>query len=1054
MMDADGENKKLRTRSKGTKVQVDSIAQELSAYKCSMAKKRKAEELISGVPVNKRKSLLMKPRHYSPSLECKEENEDRTGLQEEISVPENSSTPEESAPKSSEETPHSGEQENSSQRKDNYSSYQESMAKSLMKVGKLAKDAPSQRVGENLNDSGIQSLKTESDDTDECYMINSTEGKEKTVISDSKYCSSEENESNSEIMDNEWDSSSNFSEETSVKLHVTQKYIVECNQPNILEVPEIKKEEVEFGLCETLCNSETELRTSQESHPDPFEKRIQNPFPESEEDDNECLSETTDVSVELDKTKGNLSLLEQAIALQAEQGHVFHSTYKELDRFLLEHLAGERRQTKVIDIGGRQIYSNKHSPRPEKRETKCPIPGCDGTGHVTGLYPHHRSLSGCPHKVRVPLEILAMHENVLKCPTPGCTGRGHVNSNRNTHRSLSGCPIAAAEKLAMSQEKSQLDSPKAGQCHDQTHRVNLAKQPEVPQYNYRTSQSVTSSRATLAKEQEKFGKVPFDYASFDAQVFGKRTTAPAAQGRKTPQFLESKHFSNPVKFSNRLPSASAHTQSPCHANSYSYGQCSEDTHIAAAAAILNLSTRCREAAEILSNKPQSLSAKGAEIEVDENGTLDLSMKKNRSQDKVIPLTSSSTVLPTPSSSPFKTSSILVNAAFYQALCEQEGWDTPINYSKTHGRKEEEKEKDPVSSPENMEEKKYPGDVSIPSPKPKLHSRDLKKELITCPTPGCDGSGHVTGNYASHRSVSGCPLADKTLKSLMAANSQELKCPTPGCDGSGHVTGNYASHRSLSGCPRARKGGIKVTPTKEEKEDPELKCPVIGCDGQGHISGKYTSHRTASGCPLAAKRQKESPVNGSSLSWKLNKQELPHCPLPGCNGLGHVNNVFVTHRSLSGCPLNAQTIKKGKISEELMTIKLKASGGIESDEEIRHLDEEIKELNESNLKIEADMMKLQTQITSMESNLKTIEEENKLIEQNNESLLKELAGLSQALISSLADIQLPQMGPISEQNFEAYVNTLTDMYSNLERDYSPECKALLESIKQAVKGIHV
>lgn len=86
-----------------------------------------------------------------------------------------------------------------------------------------------------------------------------------------------------------------------------------------------------------------------------------------------------------------------------------------------------------------------------------------------------------------------------------------------------------------------------------------------------------------------------------------------------------------------------------------------------------------------------VACQGAEIEVDENGTLDLSMKKNRSQDKVMPLTSSSTALPTPSSSPFKASSILVNAAFYQALCEQEGWDTPINYSKTHGRKEEEKE---------------------------------------------------------------------------------------------------------------------------------------------------------------------------------------------------------------------------------------------------------------------------------------------------------------------------------------------------------------------------
>ncbi|XP_066481160.1 suppression of tumorigenicity 18 protein [Tiliqua scincoides] len=1047
-MDADGEDKKLRTRTRGTKAHVDSIAQELSAFKSSIAKKRKAEEHISGVPVNKRKSLLMKPRHYSPSEEGKGENENKVELQDDSNVlkaEESILTPPKGAP------PNLDVQGSAHQKKENYTNYQDLMTKSLFNFEKIAKDTPNHPENNKETNNGTPSLNTENSNIDECYMINALIGKDKIDVSDPQYCSSEDNESSSEMLDNEWDSSSNFSEETSIKLPVNKKYIVGCNQQDALKVPGVKKrEKVDLENSETVCDSETGLQGSQELCIRPFNKGTENPFPESEED--ECLSENTEVSFDLDKTKQNLSLLEQAIALQAEQGHIFHSTYKELDRFLLEHLAGERRQAKVIELGGRPIY--KHLPRPEKRETKCPIPGCDGTGHVTGLYPHHRSLSGCPHKVRVPLEILAMHENVLKCPTPGCTGRGHVNSNRNTHRSLSGCPIAAAEKMAMSQEKSQQDSPKMGQCHDQVHRTNLAKQLELSQFHCRSAQPIPSPRATFTREQEKCGKVPFDYASFDAQVFGKCTMMPTAQGQKPMQIPQSKHFSNPGKFSHRLPSASAHTQSPCHANSYGYGQCSEDTHIAAAAAILNLSTHCREAAEIHSNKPQSLSAKGADIEVDENGTLDLSMKKNRTQDKFIPLTSSTTMVPTPSSSPFKSGSILVNATFYQALCEKEGWDTPINYSKSQGRKEEEKEKDPVNCPENLEEKKLSGDVSAPSPKHKLHSRDLKKELITCPTPGCDGSGHVTGNYASHRSVSGCPLADKTLKSLMAANSQELKCPTPGCDGSGHVTGNYASHRSLSGCPRARKGGLKVTPTKEEKEDPELKCPVLGCDGQGHISGKYTSHRTASGCPMAAKRQKESPLNGSSLPWKLNKQELPHCPLPGCNGLGHVNNVFVTHRSLSGCPLNAQALKKSKISEELMTIKLKASGGLENEEEIRHLDEEIKELNESNLKIEADMMKLQTQITSMESNLKTIEEENKLIEQNNESLLKELAGLSQALISSLADIQLPQMGPISEQNFEAYVNTLTDMYSNLEQDYSPDCKALLESIKQAVKGIHV
>ncbi|XP_025778365.1 suppression of tumorigenicity 18 protein-like [Puma concolor] len=1022
-----------------------------------MAKKRRAAEQALGVPVNKRKSLLMKPRHYSPHVDCREECDDRTEAEEEDGLPEASdhTTSEETMIKPMDEHLHSTAQENSNGKEDRYGCYRELVVKSLMHLGKFENNASVQTVSENLNGSGLQCVQAESDEADEHFVVHSDDGKEKINDPQLRFCSSDDSESNSESAENGWDSGSNLSEEA--KPHRVPKYILVDDRKDLLGAPEIKTEGDKFLSCENTCDPETERRDPRNTRVEPLDGTGQPSCAGVEEDGKGSLAALTEESLDLDKTKGSLSVLEQAIALQAERGCVFHNTYKELDRFLLEHLAGERRQTKVIDVGGRQILHSKHSPRPEKRETKCPIPGCDGTGHVTGLYPHHRSLSGCPHKVRVPLEILAMHENVLKCPTPGCTGRGHVNSNRNTHRSLSGCPIAAAEKLAMSQDKSQLDSPKSGQCPDQVHRTSLVKQIE---FNFR-SQAITSPRATVSKEQEKFGKVPFDYASFDAQVFGKRPLVQTGQGRKTPPFPESKHFSNPGKFPNRLPSAGAHTQSPCRASSYGYGQCSEDTHIAATAAILNLSTRCRETADILSNKPQSLHAKGAEIEVDENGTLDLSLKKNRILDKAAPLTSSNTSIPTPSSSPFKTSSILVNAAFYQALCDQEGWDTPINYSKTHGKTEEEKEKDPASSLENLEEKKFPGEASIPSPKPKLHARDLKKELITCPTPGCDGSGHVTGNYASHRSVSGCPLADKTLKSLMAANSQELKCPTPGCDGSGHVTGNYASHRSLSGCPRARKGGVKMTPTKEEKEDPELKCPVIGCDGQGHISGKYTSHRTASGCPLAAKRQKENPVNGAPLSWKLNKQELPHCPLPGCNGLGHVNNVFVTHRSLSGCPLNAQAIKKGKVSEELMTIKLKATGGIESDEEIRHLDEEIKELNESNLKIEADMMKLQTQVKTTKRQkairCRSPRATTGLVAGGKATrafVLGALKDLEAKPIVLLADIQLPQMGPISEQNFEAYVNTLTDMYSNLERDSSPECKALLESIKQAVKGIHV
>ncbi|XP_072417127.1 myelin transcription factor 1-like protein isoform X6 [Chiloscyllium punctatum] len=731
--------------------------------------------------------------------------------------------------------------------------------------------------------------------------------------------------------------------------------------------------------------------------------------------------------------------------------------------------------------------NEQESSRPEKKESKCPTPGCDGTGHVTGLYPHHRSLSGCPHKDRVPPEILAMHENVLKCPTPGCTGRGHVNSNRNSHRSLSGCPIAAAEKLAKAQEKHHnSEATKSNQGSDRVLRpMCFVKQLEIPQYGYRHNVSTTTPRSNLAKELEKYSKTTFEYNNYDNQAFGKRAIAPKVQTRDaSPKGYDAKRFcknssSASSTTSSYAPSSSSSSvscgggssaSSTSSKSSFDYTHDMEAAHMAATA-ILNLSTRCREMPQNLSTKPQDLCARNPEIEVDENGTLDLSMNKQRHRDGS---SGSSTGLLTPLEpmSP-QRQNMMVNKCY--TMNEADCWDFPVDYTKMKPRTmDEEDPKEPEDMDpfqESLEERRYPGEVTIPSPKPKYgQCKDIsKKDLITCPTPGCDGSGHVTGNYASHRSLSGCPLADKSIRSMMATSSQELKCPTPGCDGSGHITGNYASHRSLSGCPRAKKSGIKIAQSKDDKEDQEpIKCPVPGCDGQGHVTGKYASHRSASGCPLAAKRQKDGYLNGSQFSWKSGKTEGMSCPTPGCDGSGHVSGSFLTHRSLSGCPRATSAMKKARLSgEDMLTIKQRASNGIENDEEIKQLDEEIKELSESNSQVEADMIKLRTQvphtmhqslaergITTMENNLKTIEEENKVIEQQNESLLHELANLSQSLIHSLANIQLPHMDPINEQNFDAYVTTLTDMYTNQDRYQSPENKALLENIKQAVKGIQV
>ena len=114
-------------------------------------------------------------------------------------------------------------------------------------------------------------------------------------------------------------------------------------------------------------------------------------------------------------------------------------------------------------------------------------------------------------------------------------------------------------------------------------------------------------------------------------------------------------------------------------------------------------------------------------------------------------------------------------------------------------------------------KMQPADEPRPQKRARHGSPAVTTPIAATPIEATPNSG-TTSTPSSGESSQGRPKKRRRIPYTLVEASKGNKCPTPGCDGTGHITGLYSMHYAVSGCPQAHGKTAEDCRTRREELD--------------------------------------------------------------------------------------------------------------------------------------------------------------------------------------------------------------------------------------------